>query len=425
MGWISDLIGIGGRLIDYKSGRKLDANRAIVSRFNRQLDMFNLAMTKKHLDYNQRINKMLATESYRDAAQAQRQIAFYGSEAGLYAAKRGLTEFMTASRIREMDTLARRELDTSWAQLGVRAMEHKGRASVLGAQGRLLDVQEERQAVVEAAEAGRIGVGRTSALQRVGAQRATVAARMGTIGAERALVARGGEFRTQARLEQAAREIGAGAVSGAARGMRGSYRRTAARQATVKAARDIELFRLEDGLKMAQSAEASFKAMAAGVDVERTFAEAQARLGAEQARLVHGGREERAAFGVEAAKQAQAAGVYGAEARVLEAQAAEQVAQRGFLGERIERERRKGLVEAAGHTLGEAGSRLQASAAQRTREKARIKGVQQTYEVWLGDTARQINQWQMEQLPTLPDYEGQGTRSAMSTLLNIASEVID
>ena len=425
MGWISDLIGIGGHLIDYRSGRKLDANRALVSRFNRQLDMFNLAMTRKHLDYDQRINRLLASESYRDATQAALQQRFHRSEAGQYAAQRGFSQWMTASRIREMEQITRREMDTAWLQLGVKATEHRTRGAVLGAKELLLDTRREAQAAVEEAQLGTVATRQVSARRRVGAQRATVAARMGVVGAERALVARGGEFRRQARIEQAAQEIGAGAVSGAARGMRGSYRRTTAARATVEAARDLEMFRLEDGLKMLQNVEASAKAIATGVDVERTFADEQARLGAEQARLVHGGRETRAGFDVAAAEQAQARGVYGAEARLIGGQAAELGARRGFLGERIEREARKGRIEATGYSLREAGSRLQAGEAGRRAQKARIKGLSKTYEVWLGDTARQINRWQMEQLPTLPDYEGQGTRSAMATLLNIASEVID
>ena len=425
MRWISDLIGIGGHLVDYRSGRKLDANKALIARFNRQLDMFNLALTRKHLDYDQRINKHLATESIQDVVQAQREADFYGTEAGFYAQQRGLTEFMTQSRIRELEQVTRRELNAAWTGLGVRAVEHKARAAVLGAQARRLDVQREAQVEVERAEAMGIGVRGTAARQRYGAQRGVVGARGAAVAAERGTIIRGGELRRVARLEQAAQEIGAGAVSGAARGMRGSYRRTTAMRATVEALRDVELFRLEDGLKLAQNAEQLMKARAAGVDVEQTYREELSRLGTEQARLVHGGREARAGFDVTGAQQAQARDVYGAEAVDIQAQAGLIGARRGFLGEQIERERRKGVVEAAGYSLREAGSRLQVGAARRKVAKAGIEAQQKTYEVWLGDTARQINQWQLEQLPTLPDYEGQGTRSALSTLLNIASEVID
>ena len=425
MGWISDIIGIGGKIIDYRSGRKLDANRALVSRFNRQLDMFNLAMTKKHLDYDQRINKLLAAESFRDAAQAGLQQQFHLSEAGQYAAQRGFSQWMTRSRIREMESITRREMDTAWLQLGVKATEHRDRGAVLGFQEHLLNTRREAQAAVEEAQLGTVATRQVSARQRVGAQRATVAARMGAVGAERALIARGGEFRRQARIEQGAREIGAAAVSGAARGIRGSYQRTAGAVAVRDLGRDLEMFRLEDGLKMLQNVEAGAKAVAAGVDVERTFADEQARLGAEQARLVSEGEVARAGFDVESARRMQARGVHGAEGRLIRGQVEELGARRGFLDERIEREERKGLIEAAGYSLREAGSRLQAGEAARRAEKARIKGQSQTYEVWLGDTARQINRWQMQQLPTLPDYEGQGTRSAMATLLNIASEVID
>ena len=425
MGWISDLIGIGGHIVDYKRGRKLDQNRALVSRFNRQLDMFNLAMTKKHLDFDQRINKLLAAESLADAQQAQRQIDFYGTEAGVYALRRGLTEWMTGSRIREIEATARAELGTSWAQLGVERAQHRGQAAVLGARAALLDEQQDAQAEVQAAEMGQVGTQRVSAGARYAAQRAVVGGRVGAIGAERALVARGGAIRRQARIEQAAGEIGAGAVSGAARGMRGSYRRTEAMRAVRDLGRDLELFRLEDGLKMAQSTEALLKARAAGTDVERTFADEQARLAARETQLVEGGQVARAGFAVEEAQQAQAGLVRDATGRLLGAKERAWHQRYGMVGERIERARRTGAVEAAGHSLAEAGSRLQAGAAERTKAKAEIGAQKQTYEVWLGDTARQINRWQMQQLPTLPDYEGQGTRSALSTLLNIASEVID
>lgn len=425
MKWISDLIGIGGHVVDYRKSRKLDQNKALIARFNRQLDLLNLALTRKHLDYDNRISRRLAAESLQDVVQAQRQVDFYNSEAGLYATQRGLAEWMTGSRIREIETLARAELGTSWAKLGVDRAAHAGASGVMTAQERRLAVSRVGQREVEQAELGVVGARRVSAQERYAAQRGTVGARFEALGAERVSIRRGGALRQTARIEQAAQEIGAGAASGAARGMRGSYRRTTAARAVVEAGRDLELFRMEDGLRLAQNAEQMAKAAAAGVDVERTYADEQARLGAEQARLIHGGLEARAGFRVTEAEQRRARDVHGAEAGLLGARERAWHGRYGLMGEHVERERRKGAVEVAGFSLREAGSRLQAGAAERTKAKAGIQAQKQTYEVWLGDTARKINQWQLEQLPKLPDYEGQGTRSALSSLLNIASEIID
>ena len=436
---LQDLFRIGGTLVDARQEQANIQDRARVHQYSRRLDLFNLAMHRQALDLDQRLNRRLATTGYQEAGQAQREVDFFNAEARLRARERDYNAWLVNSQREEIARTSRAEANVAYRRTMAERAGVTARQGVLAAQDPLLRQQYREQRAVEtagqyvvAAERDEQATGRRATVARLGAGRQALAAGRDRIGAERAVVARSGALRVQTRAEQAVQEMGAGAVSGAARGMRGSYRRTTAARAMQEAVRDIELYQLEDGLRQIQLSEQAAKLEATGVDVEHRAAQeqaridtAQARTGEAQVRLIQGGRTARLGLDVEGARQRGEAFVLGEQMRLTQDQEQLGYARYRAAGQASERLRRGELVQRAGYSLQEASSTLRAKGAAITREKAITSGDKASYDVWLGTTARQINDWQLKNLPSLPDYEGMSARAAMGAVMRTAAEVID
>ena len=435
----SDLARIGGRYVDYRQSQERIESAAEVGRFNRQLDLLNLALSRRHNELSRRIIRSRATESLADVAQANAEAEAFGAESRLRATERSYSQWLTASRMREVDRVGTREWLLGRRQIGVQRAQDVQRLAVWAAQGRQLTAQRRGEAEVRgaamqtlAAQRGEQAVGRTAARRRYLAAGSLHGAVQRRIDAERVVAARGGALRIQARAEQAVQESGAGAVSGAARGMRGSYRQTTATRAAVEAARDIELYRLEDGLRQLQLSEQEGRRHLAGIEAGTRYEQEVARLGTEgartteaQARIIAGGREARAGFDVAGERLRTEHAVLG-QREALTAAAGDLHTQRRWqLYEGKERMRREGLVEQAGLSLQEARAKLGKGAAKRTAARAGIAAQERTYEEQLGSMAEQIQEWQLKQLPSLPDYEAMGTRNALSMVFRTVADLAD
>ena len=430
---------VGGRLVDARQNREVAANNAAVSKFNRRLDIFNLAIHKKHLEYDQRITQRLAQESLADAQQAQRQIDFYGTEAGYRQLQLGNREWLTQSRIRELEQVTRRELDTQWLQLTTRNIALQGERAVRAKQQAQLAVEQDALVASERAALGTIGAGRGRVGAERLAQRMESTAARGVVGAGRRELAleslaiqEVGGIRGRARAEQLRAEVGAGIAGGAARGMRGSFRQVAAAKALVDFARDEKIRSLEDGLKQADVAERFARLAHTEAQVGAGDLRARARLDEEAARLTEAqvrveteGAVGRARFDVRGTELAAAERTGEAQRRAALQERITHRARQEFLGERVERERRAGAEEAGGLSLQQAQARLQQFAARRVKAKDEIEAQKQTYEVWLGTMAKQLTDWKLKSLPALPDYEGMGTRTALSMAIRTAADLID
>ena len=435
----SDLAQIGGRYVDYRHQQARTEDAARVGRFNRQLDLLNLALSREHNRLSQDITKQRATESLADVAQAEAEAAASDAEARLAATRRAYAQWSTGSQVAELERVAYADLQVAFARYGVETATLAAAEGVRGAERTLLATRRTGQRTREAAAGGALTarrgqqqVARGILPARTAAARATVGAGQRRLGGQRAVAALGGRFRIEAREAQAGREIGAAAVSGAARGIRGSFQETARAMAQGEAARDIALFRLEDGLRQLELGEQEAKLAAAGVDVEARHLEEVARLGVAgaevseaQARLLTGGREARAAFDVEARRQEGAGGVAAAQAGLLGEQRGALEGRRWLNEEQKARVKREGAVEQAGLSLQEARAKLGAGAARRTAAKAGIAAQERTYEVQLQSQAQQVMDWQLKHLPDLPDYEAMGTRNALSMIARTAADLAE
>ena len=282
---LTGLARVAGRSIDYRQQRSNSRNLAAVAKFNRQLDLFNLAMNKRHLDYEKRINQRLAEESLMDAQQAQRGMDFFGMEAAHYVNRRDFSVWMSGSELRELELVGQRELDTAFARHHVDRVKHHQNMLVRREREALLDVQREGQAEVEESAVRTLGarraqrqIGQNVAVQQRDAARGAIAAGRARLGGEAALQDLTAGQRLRARLDQTREEVGAGVVSGAGRGMRGSFRQTQTARALVAHRRDVERFRMEDGLRQLDIAERGMKLTQAEVAAEGQFAERTAAL---------------------------------------------------------------------------------------------------------------------------------------------------
>ena len=434
-----DLLRIGGRVVDFKQEKALRRDQAKVAKYNRQLDMLRLAFRRQSYDYDKRIAKATSALSLNEAINADREAGLRLMEKDLYDVQRGYAQWTTEADLRQIDLVRAREIDTRFGQLGVRQAEQFGQTGVLAEQRRLIDTERREQRVIERAEMRTLeereegtGVARVSASARLRAGRGSVAATRTRMGTESAFEAARADVALAQRVEQASEEIGAAAASGAARGMYGSYRRTEAMRAQMELDRDLRVMDLEAGLTQLRIAEEGSRTDAAAVDVERRYAEEVSRIGIEgagireqQARVAATGRIERGRLGVRGAEHTRLAGIHAATGRALSAEEQELMGRRALLGDERERVRREGAIATAGYSLKRSEAQLGQWRADVSAAKHRIASDEQKYQVWLGTTAQQINQWQLKNIPELPDYDTMGTRSAMSALINTFAEVLD
>ena len=430
---------LGAGIVDARQSRRVAKNNAVAAKFGRSLDLFNLALHRKHLEYDRDITRRLAQESVEDARQAGRQMAFYDTELGLRLLQQGHTEWLTESRIRELNEITRRELDTQWLGTWVKGEQLQTRRNMLVRQQSQLAVERGALDTVEEAALGslsasraRAGVEREATARSSRQRQAAIGAGARAIGASQRLLVEGSAIRGRARVDQLRTETGTAIAGGAARGMRGSFRQTGAMMALTSFVRDERMRVLEEGAKAAELTGRMMRLRSEAVDVRQAdkvktarLDEEAAKIGEEQARITTGAAVKRAGFDVRGAQLAGTAREQVAESHRHEALIRQVGARRGFVDEQIERTRRAGALEAAAHSLAGAQARLSKFGAERDKAKSDIERRKKTYEVNLGHMASQIAAWQLKKLPSLPDYEGMGTRSALAMAMRTAAGLVD
>ena len=475
MGWFEDTFGIGagdalniaGHIVDWWDRSEAIEGNELVGSFNRQLDLLNLGMNNRHLGYDIHINQLLAQQNLNEIAQVQNQVGYWRTENEFIKQQRAHGQWLMGSKLRELDLVAERELDTAWAQVNLAAQSNYSRQRILQQKGINLRHRRFAADMERDAEWAMTGVERTEAYGAHGRAGRQFQARMGTlqaaqavgrageqvveagrrrVGAERAATGRLGAMRRTERVEQAQREIGAGRVSGAARGMAGSFRITTEMRARTEAARDLERFSIEDGLRQLQLGEESARlgaeearlgAEAAGVREQMVGAKtafeaagadlrlALGRTDTAQARLMAGKIRADAAFDLEQFEYDEQAYVNNVEQYLHSMQFRGIEGQREFLDDRRERITREGGIDFQQRNLQLLGNEVRIGQADIDVSRLGIDSLERTYNVWLGQIAQGINQWQLQELPNLPNYEGMGTRNALAFLLNAGATLID
>ena len=434
-----DLLRISGHLVDYKQSKAASKNAAAVTKYGRRVDILNLALHRKHLDFDQRIGRQMSQMSLIDATNAERWRQFRMSEMGYHAMRRGQDDWLTGSRVRELAQVTARERQAEYLAAGARLTQIQGRRDVLTREDQRLVIERaaeraitERATATTMASRARIQTERAGIGERRDAEVASFKAGRARLGGEAELVAAGSEIRQQTRWEQARMERGAGTASGAARGMRGSFRQTTKAKALTDLRRDLTMFRLEDGLKMLDLAERAAKLEQAATASRTGMREAHRRsveegkaLTEKQVRIQQGSEVARAGFRVERMENIAERNTLGQQERAAVKQVQATGEKRAFVGEEISRVQREGAVKRAAHSLAEAQSLAQGHDQWAVSARHKITSTKQQYEVWLGDSAKQIADWQLKNLPKLPDYEGMGARSALATSIRVATELID
>ena len=181
-----------------------------------------------------------------------------------------------------------------------------------------------------------------------------------------------------------------------------------------------------------QLGEQEARLQASEVDLRQTYDVEMARLrtaGAQtteaQARILAGGERERAALDISGAGIAEDWKVLAREQEVGREQRRQLAGQEWLLGEQRARIGRERDVERAGLSLQAARSRLARDTARGVARKTAIETEERTYEEQLGSMAEQVMDYQLRHLPSLPDYEATGTRSALSMVFRTVADLAD
>ena len=432
-------LGIGAEWLRGEERSEAIEQNAEVAKFNRQLDLFQLGLNKKQLEQQRDIVRRYEGLAWNEAWEAEQQALLRDQQAEFLGARGSYAEWLAGSRERRMDLLQGRQLTLDELQTWNARWEAERRGEIAGAGIRQLGIEREAQASMEAAQLGAAGARRRqleveadSARYRAHAGRLAVAAGEAQVGGARRALAAGAVARREARIERVGQEVGAGIASGAARGMRGSYRQTAALKATREGIRDIQLMEMEEGMRSLELDVQAAQLVSQRTGIDRAAEDALARtgaavaaLGAEQARIVQQGRVARAGMDVRGGELGRQVGVAAGQVREAGARVDLLAGRRGAMEEERQELRRSAAVERAGLSLQEAEARLAKHAAKREEKRARIGITERQYERQLGEIAIGINRWTRENLVELPDYEQAGTRSTLATILSMTSAAYD
>ena len=431
-----------GYTADFLSGvesREAREYSAEVAQFNRRVDLMRLGLHGTHLWAQRKLARRYAAEARGEMTAADERHALYGLAAELAAAERGYSQWLTRSRERVMDLTTIRELDVRQARDRMARVQNEQAAYLTAASNAQIAAEREVEATtrtrglaVLAAQAQQLEAAGISAGQRRDVGAAAVMAGQARVGVAERAMRFGAEARIEARVEQVEQEIGAAAVSGAARGMRGSFRRTEALRAVREGARDLQLFTLEDGLKAARLGEERAQLGARGVGVHVAHEEerqrilvARAQRDADEARLIAQGRATQAGLDVRGVETTLREQTRQAEMGVLTAQESATAGARTATGEERLQARGQAEVREAGMSLREADGRAQQQQARRDRFAAGTRQKEADEEAWLGTMAIAINTYIRDSLPDLPDYEAQGTRAILGQVLSSAAAELD
>ena len=423
-----DVVGSGATAIDtylkLRNQQKSSAINKKIVEFNRKVDLSNLRVFLQRMKDEQAAHSLRSYEASVDyyAGVAQKNAA--RSQQAYYAARTrpdGYLNWLTGEETRlaseaaaTEEGIALADIATQRARLGMadvvetrrmQAMRRVGAAeeATFGAQQRASRAEFDEHA-------GR----------RVSAQAVSAVGAFAERQEQRAAEGRYGRARTEA-IEGAMRSIGSATAEGAARGVRGSFQQTAAAEVFSGLTRTL------DTLEQEMSVDAS-KRLMASVGRERSLADTMAQLDTADARTHLGltaarGRftERHEARSTEFIELGQRALVRGTERRGLglRGQAARQARQHATA--RNEIRRRQGAQEVAREGI----QWKEAEAAfQRGRQTVRgglTKGFEVNRAKWYAEAGQAIAQYQLDNMPDLPDYEGTQTRQAVGNFFQTLS----
>ena len=482
---LGDAIGAIGSAIAGSERRASIQQNAEIARLQRHLDQGNLALFIQSLKDTQAVKTQLINAAQRRRRSGEMSIAYHETEASYYDMRSNWRTWLAQSEADESLATDRAQSRVDYAQLAQIRAELASDESIAQKRGILLDTQARADATEyfsglkqmtaqdrlllaqERAFTGTRGLvaGREAATRRrIGAESsAREIARTGEMGvlrmagqravAERGAFEVGSRLRRQERFRQAGGEIGAADASAAARGVRGSSAAAGGARAQGALMRDLEI---QDAENLVQ---------------DLALAETLGKIGAAERRLVAEGHADRARTGEQEAilmlntAQRQGEdltttarlGVGRAEAQRQRGQiesrfglaSAERGVQRATLeGERVSRARRGDVVDAQGRLVetragyaqtrydrrirqGEIESQQEGLASSRA-YISRKDAVAQFYTAdadlisqeagkWQATAGQALAEWQLENLPSLPDYGAQGTRNSIGTYLDILS----
>ena len=431
-----------GYTADFLSGiesREARGYSSEVAAFNRRVDLLQLGMHGAHLAAQQAMRHRYTADAVGEMTAADERHALYGLAAELAAAERGYSTWLTGSRERVLEQTKMRELDVRHARNRVEWVRNQNQRTVNAASMAQVAAQRDVEATervrgLAVLEARGVQIAEEAGFvqERLAADRTALAAGEARGVAARLAMEGGAAARREARVDQVRQEIGAAAVSGAARGMRGSFRRTEALRAVREGARDLALFEAEDGLKRLQLGEER-----AGLHVRRTELEVgrEAELGrlavagaqrdADEAMLYARGGAAGAALDVRGAENVVREQTRQAEAGVLAAQRHATAGAREAAQEQIQQGRRDAAVREGRLSLQRGEALAQQRQTRRDRLSADIRRQKAGEEINLGGMAIAINTYIRDSLPDLPDYEAQGTRAVLGQVLSRAAEELD
>ena len=475
-GTVGDWIGGNERASNIRANKR-------VAEFNRHIDEANLAIFIQRMRDTRSVKTHLQEAAKRRVAAAETGILYHETEGAYHTVRRDWQAWLARSEAGEIRDMGRAETAVERAELDAASFRLESEARLAGRRGLVLDAraQADRSAfetgldtvaaqrnLLRAEDMAREGtsaaqVGREAATGRRitqdvrGAQRVAQAeqralgAGRARLGGERAALATTTGIRRAERIGQAYEEAGAGVVAGAARGLRGSSAMAAQAEAAQDAGRDLALQEAEATVQSLALAEREAQIGAAGTRADVQLEGIKARAG-EQLAALDLDRAQRMGedltFGARqgvrtaelAGREADIRGRYGiatAQEGLARQELREQQGQRvrgrrvlrrrgeladerlRYTRERATRRERAGEVSVAQEQLGVGRAEIARTRAQADFYVAKGDEISQGAELWQADAGKALAEWQLENLPKLPDYEGAQTRNAIGTFLNI------